>query len=310
MRILQTAALIVAAGMSSRMGEFKPMLNIGSISIAQRVIASLQQAGIDKIVMVTGYNATQLERHLSGLGLIFLRNENYESTQMFESACIGLRYLKDKCDRLLFTPVDIPLFTAATVEKLLDTDALLACPICDGKRGHPILISSTLVDSILSDSGADGLRGALERCGAPMLEISVEDRGVLHDADTPEDYKALLKYHNEQLARPQISVSLVRELPFFDQRTAMLLRLVRETGSVRTACQRMQMSYSSGWNVIRALESQLNHPLVERSQGGAGGGKSSLTEAGVTLLQKYDAYSSAIRDFASEHFDEYFGGLF
>ncbi|MBQ9661894.1 MAG: NTP transferase domain-containing protein [Oscillospiraceae bacterium] len=307
---MQTAALIVAAGMSSRMGNFKPMLNIGSISIAQRVVATLQQAGVDKIVMVTGYNATQLERHLAGLGIIFLRNEDYEHTQMFESACIGLRYLQDKCGRLLFTPVDIPLFTASTVQTMLETDAPLACPVCDGRRGHPILIAASLIDTILADSGDDGLRGALERCGAPMTEIPVKDRGVLHDADTPEDYKALLTFHNEQLARPQVSVSLVRELPFFDQRTAMLLRLVGETGSVRTACQRMQMSYSSGWNVIHALESQLNHRLVQRSQGGAGGGRSSLTEDGVELLRRYDAYSAAVRDYAIERFDEFFGGLF
>ncbi len=307
---MHTAALIVAAGMSSRMGDFKPMLSIGSISIAQRVVASLQQAGVEKIVMVTGYNAVQLERHLFGHGIIFLRNKNYEHTQMFESACIGFSYLRDKCDRLLFTPVDIPLFTAATVQTLLASDAPLACPVCDGKRGHPILISAALADSILRDPGDDGLRGALERCGVPMTEIPVEDRGVLHDADTPEDYQALLKYHNDQFARPQVSVSLVRELPFFDQRTAMLLRLVDETASVRTACQRMQMSYSSGWNVIHALESQLNHPLVQRSQGGAGGGGSSLTEDGVALLRQYDAYAAAVRDYALEHFDEYFGGLF
>ena len=59
---MQTAAIIVAAGMSSRMGDFKPMLNIGSISIAQRVIATLRQAGVGKIVVVTGYNAAALER--------------------------------------------------------------------------------------------------------------------------------------------------------------------------------------------------------------------------------------------------------
>ena len=307
---MQTAALIVAAGMSSRMGDFKPMLNIGSISIAQRVVATLQQSGVEKIVVVTGYNAVQLERHLAGLGIVFLRNEDFEHTQMFESACIGLRYLRDKCDRLLFTPVDIPLFTAATVQTMLETDAPLACPGCDGRRGHPILISSALIDAVLADSGKDGLRGALERCGAPMKEIPVRDRGVLHDADTPEDYKALLAFHNEQLARPQISVALVRELPFFDQRTAMLLRLVDETASVRTACQRMQMSYSSGWNVIHTLESQLNHPLVQRSQGGAGGGKSSLTEDGAALLRQYDLYSAAVRDYAAACFDDYFGGFF
>ena len=127
---MQTAALIVAAGMSSRMGDFKPMLNIGSISIAQRVVATFQQAGVDKIVMVTGYNATVLEKHLSNNGLVFLRNENYETTHMFDSACIGLEYVRDKCDRVLFTPVDIPLFTAATVSALLRSDALLACHVC------------------------------------------------------------------------------------------------------------------------------------------------------------------------------------
>ena len=57
---MQTAALIVAAGMSSRMGDFKPLLNLGSISVAQRVIATLHQAGVSKIVMVTGYNAVTL----------------------------------------------------------------------------------------------------------------------------------------------------------------------------------------------------------------------------------------------------------
>ena len=88
---MTNAALIVAAGMSSRMGDFKPMLNIGSISIAQRVVATFQQAGIEKIVMVTGYNAPLLERHLSGSLIVFLRNEEYQTTQMFDSVCIGLR---------------------------------------------------------------------------------------------------------------------------------------------------------------------------------------------------------------------------
>ena len=59
--------------MSSRMGDFKPMLSIGSISIAQRVVATFRQAGIRRIVMVTGFNAVTLERHLSGSGVIFLR---------------------------------------------------------------------------------------------------------------------------------------------------------------------------------------------------------------------------------------------
>ena len=307
---MNTGALIVAAGMSSRMGGFKPMLNIGSISIAQRVVATFQQAGIDRIVMVTGYNATLLERHLAGNGVVFLRNEAYETTQMFDSARIGLSYLRDKCDRVLFTPVDIPLFTAATVQALLDSSAKLACPVCGGVSGHPTLIASELIDRILADDGRDGLRGALERCGVEMSRIPVEDRGILHDADTPEDYRALLAYHNEHLVRPVLSISLSREKVFFDARTAMLLRLVEETTSVRTACKRMQMSYSSGWNVIRRLESQLGRTLVQRSQGGAGGGKSSLTEDGQRLLSRYEAYAAALREEAQRLYGRYFEDLF
>lgn len=307
---MQTGAVIVAAGMSSRMGDFKPMLNIGSISIAQRVVATFQQAGIEKIVMVTGFNATALEKHLANNGIVFLRNEEYEHTQMFDSAKIGLEYMQDKCDRVLFTPVDIPLFTAATVHSLLERGADLACPVCQGQTGHPILIASHLIEAILKDEGEGGLRGALDRCGAAMREIPVADQGILHDADTPQDFKALLRYHNEQLVRPVISVELAREKPFFDSRVAMLLELVEETQSVRTACARMQMSYSSGWNLIRRLESQLNMSLVERSQGGAGGGKSSLTAEGKRLTEAYRSYSSAVKDAAAELYEQYFSEIF
>lgn len=307
---MQVGAVIVAAGMSSRMGEFKPMLNIGSISIAQRILANFQQAGIKKIVMVTGYNATALERHLAGRGVVFLRNEDYETTQMFDSAKIGLQYMKDKCDKVLFTPVDIPMFTASTVQALVDSNAKLACPICEGMTGHPILIESSLIDGILADSGERGLKGALERCPAEMIKVAVEDLGTLKDADTPEDYAALLDYHNSQLVRPEIQAKLVREKTFFDEKIAMMLSLVEETGSVRAACQRMQISYSTGWNIIRRLESQLHYPLIIRNQGGAGGSASHLTEEGKKFLDRYNCFQSELREQAELLYEKYFAEVF
>ena len=307
---MQIGALIVAAGMSSRMGQFKPMLSIGSISVAQRVIATLSQSGVSKIVMVTGYNATVLERHLSGNGIIFLRNENYETTQMFDSVKIGLSYLRDKCDKILFTPVDVPLFTAKTVKTILDSGADLAAPICEGKQGHPILIANSLIPEILADCGEMGLKGAMDRCSVPLQRIEVDDPGTIHDADTPEDYSALVSYHNSQLVRPVVSVSLSKEKPFFDSKIAMLLTLIDETKSVRAAGQRMQLSYSSCWNIIRTLESQLNYSLIERSQGGAGGSTSVLTDRGRELLERYNAYERLLKDRAGELYEQYFGGLF
>ena len=307
---MEIGALIVAAGMSRRMGEFKPMLSIGSISVAQRVVATLSQAGVGKIVMVTGYNATMLERHLSGNGIIFLRNDHYETTQMFDSVKIGLRYLLDRCDRVLFTPVDVPLFTAKTVKTLLDSGAPLAAPMCGGRQGHPILIANGLIPEILRDSGEMGLKGAMDRCSVTLLRIDVEDLGTIHDADTPEDFSLLLECHNSQLVRPVVSVSLTREKPFFDSKIAMLLMLIDETRSVRAAGQRMQLSYSSCWNIIRTLESQLSFSLIERTQGGAGGSQSRLTDRGRELLERYNAYEKHLKEQANALYDRYFGGLF
>ena len=307
---MQTAALITAAGMSSRMGDFKPMLNIGSISVAQRIIATFHQAGVSRIVMVTGYNAELLERHMANNGIIFLRNEEYATTQMFDSVKIGLEYLKDKCDQILFTPVDIPLFTAHTVRSLLDAGQPLACPVCQGETGHPILLSTSLIGRILVDSGEGGLKGAISRCGQEMTLVPVNDPGTLHDADTPEDYSALLEYHNSQLVRPVINVTLTREKPFFDDKCAMLLSLVEETHSVRTACKRMQISYSSGWNIIRALESQLCYPLILRSQGGAGGSQSTLSHQGKELLARFEAYKKELRTASEQLFEKHFQDIF
>ena len=303
-----TGALIVAAGMSSRMGDFKPMLELGSISIAQRTVANFRQVGVDRIVMITGYNAEILERHLSGNGITFLRNENYASSQMFDSAKIGLEYLKDKVDVILFTPVDIPLVSASTIESLIASSSGLAMPVCGGEIGHPIKIASSLAEGIIGFEGEGGLKAALDSCCAEREYIEVDDPGILHDADTPEDYSSLLKLHNSQLIRPEVQISLSKELPFFNEKMAMLLSLVEETSNVREACQRMQISYSSGWNIIKNLEQQLSSTLISRSQGGAHGSSSELTPAGKKLLESYLAYSAEIKKTANRLFDEYFKG--
>lgn len=190
-------AVIVAAGMSSRMGEFKPILQIGYQSVVQHVISAFRQAGIQQIVIVTGHNAALLKTHLADTGVLFLHNEHYRTTQMFDSAKIGLSYLKEICDRVLFTPVDIPLFSPDTVQKLIASGAELASPLCGGKQGHPLMLSSRLIDAILKDSGEGGLKGAVARLNIPMTHVEVNDPGVLHDADTPEEFQILLKQYRD-----------------------------------------------------------------------------------------------------------------
>lgn len=198
---MQTGALIVAAGMSSRMNSFKPLLKIGSISMIHRIIQTFEQAGITLIVLITGNKAEILENHVASKNVICLRNENYEHSDMLESAKIGLRFLEDKCEQVLFTPVDIPLFTKNTVEGLIRCNAKLASPICQGKKGHPLLIHTTLVPKILKYHGDSGLKGAINEDSWQLTLVEVEDQGILRDANTEEDFKELLKLHDSVVTR-------------------------------------------------------------------------------------------------------------
>ncbi len=304
---MKIGALITAAGMSSRMGEFKPMLHIGAISAAQRVISTLRQAGAEPVVVVTGNQAEKLEHHLSRAGAIFLRNENYAKTDMFRSVCIGLDYLCGRCDKLLFTPVDVPLFTAETARRLLKSKAEMACPLYNGTEGHPIMLKASAAKKLLAYTGDEGLRGALREAGLKKECIEAEDPGVLFDMDTPADYEKLLEYHNRQLLRPVLELRLARESQFFGPDVARFLRMIEETGSVRSACERCGISYSKAWNLLNAIEQNYGESPVNKQRGGSMGGKSQLTDAGRELLARYDAFLADCRREADKLFAQHFG---
>jgi len=187
----RVGAVIVAAGLSSRMGAFKPLLEIGGMTVAERVVATLRAAGISNITFVTGKNAPRLENSLRCGGIVFLRNEMFEYTEMIDSIKIGLRYYVGKCEKILVTPVDVPLFTPETVSVLIKSAASVAIPTYCGKSGHPIVIGSEAIKGILDYEGANGMKGALAKLSLDTDYIEVSDSGILLDMDTPEDYAAI-----------------------------------------------------------------------------------------------------------------------
>ena len=191
-KAVQTGALILAAGMSSRMGDFKPLLPLGPYTIVQRVIHTFRQTGVAPIVLVTGHQAALLEAHVSDMQVVCLRNEQYTTTQMLDSSRIGFAYLKERCEQILLTPVDIPLFTMETVRKLMCVGADVAIPTHGGRKGHPLLISRAIIDFAETYDGPGGLAGVMRESGCQIQLIEVDDPGILMDADTPEDYERLL----------------------------------------------------------------------------------------------------------------------
>ena len=102
----KTGAIILAAGRSAHMEELKPMLRMGQTTMIQREIDTIRQAGISPIVVVTGYQADVLERHISHRGAVCIRNKRYETSQMYGSICMGLRHIQKKADRVLLFPAD------------------------------------------------------------------------------------------------------------------------------------------------------------------------------------------------------------
>lgn len=291
---MKIGAVIVAAGMSSQMRDVKELIKVGELSMAERVVLNFQRAGVKEIVMVTGYQGKQVEKSLKHCGITFLRNEHYERTQMFDSAKLGLEYLKNRCDRILFCPVDVPFFTETTVKKLLKARGKLVFPVYQEQMGHPIRIDSSLIPKILEYQGNRGLQGALDSLSVKPVELWIDDEGAVTDAYAKEDYQHLVEFHNSRLMRPQVKVQLVNKKPFFDAGMINLLKLIGSLGSVKEACDKAGISYSKGWSMIHLAEKELGYEIVERKQGGKSGGQAQVTQKGFELLKNFERYEAEV----------------
>ena len=305
---MRYGAVIVAAGMSTRMKQFKQLMNIGDMSIAERVIVNFRRAGVSDIVMVTGYNAENLEKSLKHFDITFIRNNDYETTQMFDSARIGLEKLYLKCDRVFFCPVDVPFFTDRTVTEemqMMDTnpDIRVIVPHCSGKDGHPILIDSRTVPEILAFEGDLGMKGAYESLPVgSTVRVIVDDEGAVTDADTPSDYQKLVDIHNERILHPEIRVTFATTARFFGPGTVQLLKEIDLCGNVRDACEKCGFSYSKGWTILKSCEEKFGYSIVERQVGGQAGGSAKVTDKGRDLLAVYEKLESELSGIAEERF--------
>ena len=292
-------AVIAAAGINP---DFEPMQTLGTISLAERNISTLQHAGIHTILLVTGYKADDLEHHLKKYNVMFFRNPDYAVSEMIDSYRIGISYLLNKCDRILLTPCDIPFFTANTIRLLLEADGDLIQPVYRDLAGHPVILSSGLARRILTYEGFDGLQGAIREFGIQPISVNVDDHGILLEYADAYKNSDLLRRHSRSMVRPHIRVSFVKEKVFFDSRIALLLSLISDLGSVSRACKAMQISYTKGWNMIRDIELQAECELVKRNVGGLNGSSSELTERGSRLLEAFRCYESIMQKHADEEF--------
>lgn len=198
-RSLRVGGLILAAGLSTRMGQSKPLTKFLNKNLIDQTIKTMYDAGIDNIQVVTGYEQERVEAYLqtnySSDRVHTIWNPHYGNGSILTSIKTGLPKFKE-FDYVFIQLVDLPCILPETYQKLWET--MLASgkkaviPTVDGKRGHPVLIDMSLLPEILSyenAAGGGGLRGFWKQLGDEFLEVPVTDCGSVMDTDTKEQLR-------------------------------------------------------------------------------------------------------------------------
>ena len=185
------AGVVLAAGTSSRMGAFKPLRPLGRATVLETAIATLRDAGVDDVVVVTGHRGDELEAAIARAGARRAHNARYLQG-MYTSVQAGVAALNPTARAFFLLPCDIPRPGVETVRALAAArqaagDPDVVYPVHAGRRGHPPLISAQLTARILASVPDRGLRTLLREAGT-TIEVVVAEPGTLRDLDTSEDY--------------------------------------------------------------------------------------------------------------------------
>ncbi|MHB1652633.1 MAG: DVU_1551 family NTP transferase [Desulfitobacteriaceae bacterium] len=190
------AAVVVAAGFSFRMKAFKPLLPLQGEPVIVRAVANLKAAGIEDIRVVVGHKAQWIIPLLQRLKVAVIINEHY-AEGMFSSVQTGVAQLPSATKGFLLLPADMPLVKPKTIKQLLavfKSSPGIVYPCYQGVRGHPPVIDASYIPAILNWREDGGLRALLSRFEGDAVDEAVDDRGVLLDMDTLEDYIQLSAY--------------------------------------------------------------------------------------------------------------------
>jgi len=188
-----TCGLILAAGESRRMGSAKALLEYRGETFLDRLIGLFARR-CSPVIAVLGAQRELVRAGLRRAGqALVVENPDFHLGQLTSMQC-GLRAVPADADSVLFTLVDHPAVTPATVDALVDSSAPapLRIPRFEGRRGHPIWISQSLVPEFLALPARCAARDVVTRHASEITYIDVDDPGILADVDDPAAYARLL----------------------------------------------------------------------------------------------------------------------
>lgn len=190
------AAIILAAGQSSRMGQHKLLLPLLGKPLLLHAVENATAAGCAEVLVVVGYRAEAVRQVLSNQPVRIIENPDYAQGQS-TSMRVGIAALAPQIEAVIILLGDQPLVSPLILQRLMqtwrDTARPIVAPYYAGQRGNPVLFARALFPELLSVTGDQGGREILQRHAAEVEPVHIAEADAGQDLDTWQEYQTLLK---------------------------------------------------------------------------------------------------------------------
>jgi molybdenum cofactor cytidylyltransferase len=188
----RVAAVVLAAGGSSRFGSPKQLLPWKGKTLLEHVVDIALESSAQQVVVVLGHEASRIGALLGHRAAELVVNDNWAAGQS-SSVRTGLLALPETCEACLFVLADQPNLTSALLDQVLATYrrtlASLVAPAHRGRRGNPVLFARALFPELLQMRGDQGGRQVMKRHEHEVETVDVADESLFLDIDTMDDYE-------------------------------------------------------------------------------------------------------------------------
>jgi CTP:molybdopterin cytidylyltransferase MocA len=186
------SSIVLAAGLSSRMGSPKALLDWGGQPLLRYQIEQLHEGGADEVIVVLGYRADDISRKIRGVQCRIMLNPRYHMGRA-GTLRIGAKAVNRDAESIVILNVDQPRpasFVREMIEAHRTGGRLITRPTFDGHGGHPIVVAGSLRPELMeATDDSEGLRGVLARHMGDTHSVPADAICRL-DVNTPEDYVA------------------------------------------------------------------------------------------------------------------------
>jgi molybdenum cofactor cytidylyltransferase len=192
---MSIAAIIVAAGASTRLGQPKQLVMLDGEPLLQRAVRCAREAGAEPVFVVLGAYSDVIEKIVDFGTATIVRNDDWEEG-IASSIRAGVKAVNARIEAagVLLMTCDQPRMTAAHLQKMIELfdtrlETAMIASVYAGARGVPALFPRVLFADLLALRGDKGARGLLAIASLPSVEIQFEGGEV--DIDRPEDLAEL-----------------------------------------------------------------------------------------------------------------------